>query len=341
MRTTLPSPLRFSYLAWLFFLAAFFAVLTVSRARANETLAIRVGPADKKEFLHLVPGSSEVFRDCQGKYRCPAMVVLPTSGATGFAIGSPESEAGRADSESMHDRSVKAFALGKYEVSVGEYMTCVEAKACRHPEWAEPDGQHNVFTGTGVTYRSIKAFITEKEQPVVGVSWQDAADYAAWLSGLTGELYRLPSETEWEYAARAGTKTAYWWGDTARLGGKTMACCADCGSEHDATGLYDVKSFEPNPWGLHNVHGNVWEWVADYFCHSYAAAPNDGRAKVTKACPKQKSPEGLRVFRGGSCFYEPRQMRSAMRLRNWPRFRNMTVGFRIARSIRVKSEGSD
>lgn len=261
------------------------------------------------------------------------MIVVPASKPTGFKIGSPKTEAGHIESESQHNRTVRAFAIGKYEVRVGEYMACIQAKACRQPEWAEPDGQHNVFTGTGVTYHSIKDTIIGDNQPIVGISWQDATDYTIWLSKLTGRAYRLPSETEWEYAARAGTTTAYWWGDDVKHQDQAMACCAGCGSERDANNLYEVTSFKPNPWGLHNVHGNVWEWVADYYCQSYSAAPKDGSAKTDKACPKQRSPEGLRIFRGGSCFFEPRQMRSAMRLRNWPSFRNMTVGFRVARSL--------
>lgn len=297
-------------------------------------IKIRVGPENQTKVISRIPGAGKPFVDCSADTMpCPQMVVVPASGAGQFQIGSPQTETGHIDSETQQSRTVPAFAIGKYEVRVGEYMACVKAKACRYPEWAEPDGQHNVFTGTGVTYRSIKPYITDADQPVVGISWQDASDYADWLSELTGKPYRLPSETEWEYAARAGTKTAFWWGDEAKRDGQTMACCTECGSARDGEGLFEVSSFTPNPWGLHNVHGNVWEWVADYYCNSYAAAPDNGSAKSDKLCPKQRSPEGLRIFRGGSCFYEPRQMRAAMRLRNWPSFRNMTVGFRVARSL--------
>lgn len=313
------------------------ATLVANRAAQSnpntEAIQIRVGPLGNTKQVTLHPGQSRSFQDCTGAISCPEMLVVPSNSTLGFKIGSPVTEAGHIESETQQSRTVSAFAIGKYEVRVGEYMACVKARACRHPEWSEPGGQHNVVTGTGVTYRSIKAYITGDDQPVVGVSWQDANDYVTWLAKITGQPYRLPSETEWEYAARAGTTSAYWWGDSVKANGKVMACCAGCGSEHDAHGLFNVKSFSPNPWGLHNVHGNVWEWVADYYCESYAAAPEDGSAKSEKSCPKQQSPEGLRIFRGGSCFFEPRQMRAAMRLRNWPKFRNMTVGFRVARSL--------
>ncbi len=100
-----------------------------------------------------------------------------------------------------------------------------------------------------------------------------------------------------------------------------------------ASALFPVDSFKPNGFGIFNVHGNVWEWVADYYCDDYETSPKDGSARQSKSCGKPDAIEGLRVFRGGSCFYEPRQMRAAMRLRNWPVFRNQTLGFRIARDL--------
>lgn len=170
-------------------------------------------------------------------------------------------------------------------------------------------------------------------QPVVGISWSDASDYAAWLARSTGKPYRLPSEAEWEYAARAGSADPYWWGSESKRAGEPMACCRGCGSDLDGQGLYPAVSFKPNPWGLHNIHGNVWEWVADDFCESYAAGPSDGSPRDHATCATQVAAKPLKVFRGGSCFYDPQQMRAAMRLRNYASFRNMTVGFRVARSL--------
>ena len=275
----------------------------------------------------------DTFNDCEASnLPCPEMVVIPGSHPH-TAVGSRDDEIGRLESEQRHLIQVSPFAIGVTEISVAQYMACVEDRGCRYPEWLEPGGQHNIKTGMGVTYKSIAEFIEKPNQPIVGISWHDASDYANWLSKKTGKAYRLPTEKEWEHAARAGSETRFWWGDEPRSGDNVMACCDGCGSERDRTGLYPVMSFQPNPFGLYNVHGNVWEWVADYFCEDYTASPKDGSAKLTPNCPKQSAPEGLKVFRGGSCYYPARQMRSAMRLRNTPKLRNMTVGFRVARSL--------
>lgn len=305
----------------------------VSSAAAGETVAVEVGRGSDRQTLQVSAGSGEAFSDCSDERHCPFMLLVPSS-PPGFRIGSPESEAERVSSEAQYEVTIRRFAIGKYEVSVGQYMACVSASACRPPEWAEPGGTHNIETGSGVTYKSLKPSIGSTEQPAVGISWDDAVAYAKWLSAETGHVYRLPSEAEWEYAARAGTSTRFWWGNDPKRGDEVMACCRGCGSERDAAGLFEVTAFKPNPWGLHNVHGNVWEWVADYYCERYASGPNDGRPRTGKVCPgEDETPGGLRPFRGGSCFYEPRQMRAAMRLRNWPDFRNQTVGFRIARDV--------
>lgn len=300
-------------------------------ANANE-ITVRLGQAAGSSTVVRTPGDGVPFSDCKLEQKCPEMVVVP-SAPSGTLIGSPADEKGRLPSETQHKVSIKSFAIGKYEISVSEYLACVDAKACRHPEWLEPDGMHNIHTGAGVTYKSIGNSVSDAGQPIVGISWDDAKAYTEWLTKITGKVYRLPSEAEWEYAARGGTNTAYWWGNDVKRKGETMACCRGCGSTFDAKGFFPAKSFNANAWGLHNVHGNVWEWVADYYCDDYASGPSDGSARATQACAKQSSPEGLRIFRGGSCFYEARQMRAAMRLRNWPSFRNQTVGFRVARDL--------
>jgi len=273
----------------------------------------------------------QTLNDCPQDH-CPDMVVLRDS-PPGFEVGSPDDEPDRLDSEKRHAVEVKAFAIGRTEVRTAEYMACVKAGACRPPEWLEPGGEHNIETGNGVTYKSIASSIKGDDQPIVGVSWDDANTYAAWLSTKTGHHYRLPSETEWEYAARGGTTTPYWWGSTLQANGEVMACCRGCGSERDGAGFYSVQSLKANPFGLYGVHGNVWEWVADFYCDDYETGPRDGSARQSKTCGKPDALEGLRVFRGGSCFYGPQQMRAAMRLRNWPFFRNQTLGFRIARDL--------
>ena len=308
--------------------------ITARAARHNlQVLEVSTGSKDKRSMRPLVSGAGAPFTDCAPVMACPEMVVVPAS-APGAMVGSPEDEPLRLKTEKRHAVSLPAFAVGRTEVSVAQYMACVEAGGCRHPEWAEPGGQHNIKTGTGITYKSIAKYIEGANQPVVGISWHDAKAYVDWLARHTGQPYRLLSETEWEYAARAGADTPYWWGREAKRNGKVMACCEGCGSTRDMHGLFPVVSFEPNPWGLMNVHGNVWEWVADYFCEDYASSPSDGMPRLEKSCPKQFDPEGLKVFRGGSCFYSPRQMRASMRLRNVPEIRNMTVGFRVARDLR-------
>lgn len=302
------------------------------RRRSNCALTLVAMAAFAAPFATGVrAGGPEVINDCPQEH-CPTLVVVPASPPR-FEIGSPANEQGRLPSEELHAVSVKSFAIGRFAVRTSEYMACVVAKGCPSPEWLEPGNDNNIQTGTGVTYKSMGAYITGDDQPIVGISWDDANAYAAWLSKKTGHRYRLPSEAEWEYAARAGSKTRYWWGDEPKLNGKVMACCRGCGSERDGDGPFPVDHFEANPFGLFNVHGNAWEWVADYFCEAYSSGPSDGSARQSKSCGVPDAVEGLRVFRGGSCFYEPRQMRSAMRLRNWPSFRNQTVGFRIARDL--------
>lgn len=309
------------------------AISAQAHALGLQVIDVSTGPKSNESKLTLVAGGGAVLSDCEPSTPCPDMVVVPNSPGN-FKIGSPEDEAQRLPSEAQHSVTIKAFAIGRYEVRVSEYFACVKAGACPHPEWLEPGGQHNIETGTGVTYKSLGAKISGADQPIVGISWENASAYAKWLASLTGRSYRLPSEAEWEFAARAGSTTAYWWGREPTRNGSTMACCRSCGSEEDGKGFLPVTTLVPNAWGLHHGHGNVWEWVADYYCESYASGPIDGSARISSICgAPQSTPEGLRIFRGGSCFFEPQQMRAAMRLRNWPTFRNQTVGFRVARDL--------
>jgi formylglycine-generating enzyme required for sulfatase activity len=157
------------------------------------------------------------------------------------------------------------------------------------------------------------------------VSWNDTQEYITWLNEKTGKKYRLPTEAEWEYAARAGSKTAYWWGKTASHDyanyGKDE-CCAGLASGKDKW-VYTspVGSFPENPFKLFDMHGNVWEWVQDY----YGTYPDKALQD-----PVGASSGPLRVFRGGSWSYTPRDVRSAVRDWNTPDYRNSDVGFRLA-----------
>ena len=162
-------------------------------------------------------------------------------------------------------------------------------------------------------------------RPVIDVSWEDAEAYVAWLSRETGESYRLPSESEWEYAARAGTTTRYSWGQDV---GRNRANCRDCGSRWDGDQTAPAGSFAANGWGLHDMHGNVWEWVADCWHENYARAPRDGTAWTSGGnC-------GRRVLRGGSWSNTPVYLRSANRNNlRCRRAQRRQRGFRVSRTF--------
>lgn len=307
------------------------------RAEALELALVEVpvGTPGSQRLEVRVAGGGKPFRDCAEAESCPQMVVVPPS-PPGFQVGSPETEKDHGDDEDLTQVSLPAFAIGATAVTVAEYRACVDAKGCKPPEWLEAGGQHNVETGASRYYRNLGKNLIDPGQPIVGVSYEDGVAYAAWLSQKTGHTYRLPSEVQWEFAARAGTRTAYWWGDALPEDGIVRAACVGCGSEWDGKAPASANAFQANPWGLFNVHGNVWEWAADFYCDDYASGPKDGSARTTDNCPQKGSdppPRGVRSLRGGSAFYPAKVMRSAMRARNVPDFRNFSVGFRIARDL--------
>ena len=252
------------------------------------------------------PAVGTTFRDCAG---CPEMVVVPSGS---YRMGSPADEAER-DADEGPVRGVtigEPFAVGRYEVTFAQWDACYRAGGCSH----RPDDQ-----GWG-----------RGSRPVVDVSWLDAQAYVRWLSGEMGHSYRLPSEAEWEYAARAGTTTRYWWGDGI---GRNRANCDGCGSAWDARQTAPVGSFSANAFGLHDVHGNVWEWVQD--CrdrNNYVGAPRDGSAHEWSGCD-------ARGIRGGSWQSGtiPRYLRSANRGQHTADSRSSlgaaSVGFRVVRSL--------
>lgn len=307
------------------------AVAARAAALGSSLVTLRIG----RGFEMRVAGGAKPFSDCASADGCPPMVVVPAS-PPGFAIGSPETEADHGDDEALTAVSVRAFAIGRRPVTVAEYRACVAAGDCQPPEWLEPGGRHNIETGSSRYYLNLGEAITGPDQPIVGVSHIDATAYAAWLSKKTGHAYRLPSEAEWELAARAGSKTAFWWGDTLPDDGVVRAACAGCGSPWDGKSPAPADALPANPWGLHNVHGNVWEWAADFYCEDYASGPRDGSPRLTDDCAAvgdRPPARGVRSLRGGSSFFPPKAMRSAMRVRNVADFRNFSVGFRVARDI--------
>ena len=311
------------------------AVAARAAALGLAVVEIRVGARGRERVEVRVAGGARPFSDCDADAGCPPMVVIPPS-PKGFMIGSPPHEADRLDDEQQTAVSVRAFAMGTRPVTVAEYKACMAAGGCAPPEWLEPGGQHHIETGSSRYYRNLGESVTGPGQPIVGVSHIDATAYARWLTETTGHTYRLPSEAEWELAARAGTATAYWWGDTLPSDGTLRAACDGCGSRWDGKAPAPAEAFLPNPWGLFNVHGNVWEWAADFYCEDYGSGPKDGAPRLKDDCPAvgdRPPARGVRSLRGGSSFYPAKIMRAAMRVRNVPEFRNFSVGFRVARDL--------
>jgi formylglycine-generating enzyme required for sulfatase activity len=245
------------------------------------------------------------FRECPD---CPEMVGIP---AGEFVMGSPPAEPGRFDTEGpQHAVSIAAFAFGKYDVTSKQFLAFLS-------DTGYQPAPCDRMLGLGWRSRKGLAYAPSYEEPpkwpAVCLDWRDAEAYIAWLNAKVRRLrpnleaasgpYRLPSEAEWEYAARAGTKTARWWG--AEIG-KNHANCNGCGSPWDNRLLADVDSFAPNPFGLYNMLGNAWQWTLDCWHQNYTGAPHDGRAWTEKNCPKH-------VIRGGSWNNVPVFVRSASR----------------------------
>ena len=277
----------------------------------------------------LKPG--ETFRDCA---ECPEMVVIP---AGSFTMGSPASEEGREDDEGPRHRVTipRAFALGKYEVTRAEFAAFVrdtghKARGCwvfDGKEWKDDDSKD---------WRDPN-FSQSERDPVVCVNWDDAKKYLRWLSRKTGQDYRLPSESEWEYAARAGTTMERYWGespdracDNANVADRTAKQRYSKWDVHDCRDGYvntaPAGSFRANRFGLHDMLGNVWEWVEDCWNDSYSGAPSGGRAWTTGECSR-------RVLRGGSWFDGPRDLRAAYRNGDTTGVRLDGSGFRVARTL--------
>ncbi|MCH9808402.1 MAG: SUMF1/EgtB/PvdO family nonheme iron enzyme [Alphaproteobacteria bacterium] len=259
---------------------------------------------EREQALAVKPGSGESFRDCP---TCPEMVVVP---AGSFTMGSPKSEKGRYKDEEGPEHEVKIsqpFAAGKFEVTWEEWDACVADGGCDNGLVKEAGGDN----GWGKGHR-----------PVINVNWNDAKAYTVWLSKKTGKPYRLLTEAEWEYAARAGTTTPFWWGGTIS---KSLAQYSQ-GSWGSAGQTVPVGSFKPNAWGLFDMHGNVWEWTEDCWNDSYTGAPADGATRTDGDCRR-------RVIRGGAWANVPNYLRSASRLGGDSPFRVDNTGFRVARSL--------
>jgi formylglycine-generating enzyme required for sulfatase activity len=236
--------------------------------------------------------SGDIFRDCAG---CGELVVVP---AGSFDMGSATEY-----ENPVHRVSIsKPFAIGRYEVTFGEWDQCVDDGGCKH----RPDDRE---WGRG-------------DRPVINVSWLDAKAFVTWLSQKTGKTYRLPTEAEWEYAARGGSNTAYWWG---RDVGSRQANCRECNTG-DVQKTAPVGSYKPNAFGLYDTAGNAAEWIEDCWNDNYRGAPNNGSAWTSGQCR-------LRVLRGGAFDSQAKYLRSMARFRYDTDVRYIANGFRVVREL--------
>ncbi|HXR59643.1 MAG TPA: formylglycine-generating enzyme family protein [Burkholderiales bacterium] len=288
------------------------------------------------------PGS--VIQDCP---ECPRLVVLP---AGTFTMGSPATESGRGQDEGPQRQVAIAqpFALGRGEVTVAEFRRFTEesgyrteaerdthAQGCSGFVYADPAA--GIPAPPAFTSWRAPGVAQAESHPVLCVSWNDARAYAQWLSRKAGKRYRLPTEAEWEYAARAGTTTSRYWGDDpaqacryANVADQSRLQTWGFGQKHDCTdGHYftaPAGGHAPNRFGLYDMIGNVWEWTEDCWNASYAGAPVDGSAWLAGDCAQ-------RVERGGSWSTVPRFARSAARHKNSADYRDNLTGFRVGRNL--------
>ena len=273
--------------------------------------------------------AGERWRDCD---ECPEIIALP---AGTFAMGSPESEPDRYEREGpLHDVTIaRPFAIGVYEVTRDEYGRFV--RATNYPTDGQPclvnDG-HQWRETLSQNWRDL-AIPQTGRHPAVCISWNDAVAYVSWLSERTGVKYRLPSAAEWEYAARAGTTTAWYWGDTSEAQCENangadettgFPWAAGCSDGNPTTSL--VGSFRPNLFGVYDILGNAWEWVQDCYMETYVGAPTDGAPWEPNGCAG-------RAMRGASWASTPKYLRAAHRAGEHRDFRSDYTGFRVARTL--------
>jgi formylglycine-generating enzyme required for sulfatase activity len=285
------------------------AQVTPAGAPAASTQAAPLSPTQEKALK-----PKDTFKECAN---CPEMMVVP---AGSFMMGSPKGEPGRsADEGPQHTVTIaRPFAVGRFSVTFDEWDACAAEGGCNQME---------VLAGLGKVirpYRPSDEGWGRGRRPVINVSWDDAKAYVAWLSQKTGKPYRLLTGAEYEYATRAGTQTAYPWGDTI---GTNNANCHACGSQWDARQTAPVGSFAPNGFGLYDMVGNVEEWMEDCYHESYVGAPTDGSAWIEGAdCSN-------RIVRAGSWFFAPAFLRSAKRYWFTTDYRLNYLGFRVARTL--------
>ena len=278
--------------------AGIITTFTMQKASEDPVLSTPATAPETERTLNL-----QVLRDrLKSGGEGPEMVVLP---AGSFRMGDVQ---GGGDKNELPVRTVriqKSFAIGRYEVTFEDYDQFAKATGRNLPS--------DQGWGRG-------------RRPVIYASWQDAVEYAKWLSEQTGKRYRLPTEAEWEYAARGGKETAYWWGKDLVEG---MANCNTCGSLWDNKQTAPVGSFKPNSYSLYDTAGNVYEWVQDCWHEHFTGAPTNGSAWLQENggnCVK-------RVFRGGAFNFRREELRSSFRTAYDSVYREFTNGFRLVLDI--------
>ncbi len=320
------------------------ALIESESAGAEGIEALKVGIENARSYASLRPGQS-VQDPISGGGNAPELVVIPLGS---FQMGSPENEPDRKSNEGPRFavRIQRGFALARSEVTVGQFRAFVEATG--YTPSSVQNGSSTIYdersgsmtARSGVTWQSDhNGRSAAAETPVVHVSWVDAKAYADWLSQQTGKSYRLPSEAEFEYVLRAGTQTRYPWGEgnPTRLVGNltgdgdrsdTRRNWVNAFPEYSDGywGPAPIRSYEANRFGIHDINGNVSEWVEDCWHDNYQRAPSDGSAWVNPGCNR-------RVIRGGSWASSPDQARSAFRLTASPTTTNARLGFRVARDL--------
>jgi len=235
-----------------------------------------------------LPSSAEEWRPCP---QCPHMVSIPV----GTALMGDDKAKFANEKPAVPVTIPRPFALSATEISFDDWQACVAAKACR-------GGQDDHTWGKG-------------KRPVINVTWDDARAYAAWVGTSSSLACRLPTEAEWEYAARAGTPSGYWWGEAV---GNDRLNCRDCLGKEPPYGSKPVRSFPPSPWGLYEMNGNVWEWTADCWTpdHSKPAAGSD------ESCRDK-------VVKGGSWYYFSAMSRASARAKNDAAVWSYNIGVRV------------